>query len=138
MRARLPHENGPLCSANHRGGFAAFELRVISGLAYRWTRAAPLSSPSMRTHYLTVTGMMSGACREKVAEALSVLRGVGHVRVSATHGSVTIHCNEHQISLGEIIAAIEEAGYGIDSAGPAHTHHEIGPLIATAPEPHYK
>jgi copper chaperone CopZ len=92
----------------------------------------------MRTHYLTVTGMMSGACRTKVAEALSMLHGVGHVRVSPTHGSVTIHCNEHHISLGEISAAIEEAGFGIDSAGPVHTHHEAVRLIATSPESHYK
>jgi copper chaperone CopZ len=79
----------------------------------------------MRTHYLTVTGMTSSDCRNKVAESLNLLPGVGTVRVSPKHGSVTIHCNEHQISLGEITSAIEEAGYGIDRAGPVHTHHAV-------------
>jgi Cu+-exporting ATPase len=89
----------------------------------------------MRTHYLSVTGMTSGACRSKVAEALSVLRGVGHVRVSLTHGAVTIHCNERHVSLGEITSAIEEAGYGIDSTGPVHTHRAPPPFNAPSLEP---
>jgi copper chaperone CopZ len=66
--------------------------------------------------------MTSGGSRLEVAEVLSGLPGVGSVRVSPNEDSVTVHCNEEQVSLGELTAAIEEAGYGIDSAGPVHTH----------------
>jgi Cu+-exporting ATPase len=81
----------------------------------------------MRTHYLTVTGMTCLACRGKVAETLGMLPGVGDVRFSAALGSVTVHCNDQQISLGELISALEEAGYGIDCAAAGSRQYPLWP-----------
>jgi len=70
----------------------------------------------MRTHYLRVTGMTGLACRSKVAETLGMLPGVGDVRFSAALGSVTVHCNDQKICLGELTSALEEVGFKIDCA----------------------
>lgn len=88
----------------------------------------------MRTHYLTVTGMTGGESRNTVAEALGVLPGVGMVRVSPTHSSVTVHFNEQYISIGELTAAIEESGFGIDTTGPIHTHRIPGAGVGSSKE----
>ncbi len=40
--------------------------------------------------------------------------------MSPTDGEFTIHFNERHTSVGELTAAVEEAGYLIDNAGAFH------------------
>ena len=74
----------------------------------------------MQTYYLTVSGVTSSERMNKVAEVLNTLPGVGAATVSPTDGDFTIHFNERYTSVGELTAAVEEAGYRIDNAGSFH------------------
>lgn len=74
----------------------------------------------MQTCYVTVTGANSRERMNKVAAVLNTLPGVGAVTVSPMDCEVTIHFNDRHISVGELTSAVEEAGYRVDNAGPAH------------------
>jgi hypothetical protein len=52
---------------------------------------------------------------------LCAVPGIGNVTVSSSERELTIHFNERCVSAGQLTAAVEEAGYGIDAAGPLHT-----------------
>jgi copper chaperone CopZ len=71
---------------------------------------------------LTVTGMKSVGCLSKVTGMLNGLPGVGDFKASLAGGEVTIDFNEKRISAPQLTSAVEEAGYGVDEAGPVHTH----------------
>jgi copper chaperone CopZ len=68
-----------------------------------------------------------------VTQSLSSLVGVGQVHVSLAEGVATVHFNEKLTSPARIRVAVEEAGYGVDHAGPAHTHRAVA-VTASASE----
>ncbi len=75
----------------------------------------------MHTTYLTIIGSTEGNPMSTVTEILNGLPGVGDVKVSASGGAVIIDFNETRISVGRLTSALEEAGFELDCAGPAHT-----------------
>jgi copper chaperone CopZ len=68
----------------------------------------------MQTEHLNVTGMTCGGCTSKVTRALKAMRGVGDASVSLAAGETSVHYDERLISIGQIKAAIEGAGFGVN------------------------
>lgn len=63
------------------------------------------------TESLTVMGMSCSTCSETVGEAISDLPGVIRSDVNFASDEARVRYNPSDVSLGEISAAIEEAGY---------------------------
>ncbi|MCD8212055.1 MAG: heavy metal translocating P-type ATPase [Oscillospiraceae bacterium] len=59
-----------------------------------------------------VTGMSCSACSSHVEKAVSKLPGVTNVTVDLLGGSMQVEYNENEVTAGEIISAVESAGYG--------------------------
>lgn len=66
------------------------------------------------THQTTVTvsGMTCQHCVNAITEELSALNGVTAVDVTLSSGAVTLR-SDRELSLAEIVAAVDEAGYAI-------------------------
>jgi copper chaperone CopZ len=62
---------------------------------------------------LTIAGMMCGLCVEHVTD---VLNGVAGVRTAKVNLGATLATVEHQATVDELIAAIEEEGYLVPMA----------------------
>ena len=74
---------------------------------------------SMRT-VIVVMGMRDNACRERVAEALGHVAGVGDVNVSLIRARATI-VHAAPCSRADLVRAIVNAGFGAaidEQAGP--------------------
>jgi copper chaperone CopZ len=67
-----------------------------------------------------------GYPRPEDIEFLKPTPGVGDAKVRLADGEVTINFNERRISVAQLTAAVEEAGYEVDGAGPVHTHQARG------------
>ncbi|MDP9870254.1 MULTISPECIES: heavy-metal-associated domain-containing protein [Streptosporangium] len=66
----------------------------------------------MTTTTYTVTGMTCGHCVSSVTEEVSEVPGVTNVEVDLATGLLTVD-SEGRIDGSAIIAAVEEAGYGV-------------------------
>jgi Cu+-exporting ATPase len=68
---------------------------------------------STRTIGLDITGMSCANCSATVGEALEALDGVESARVNYATDEGTVEYDPEVTSLGELVAAVEEAGYGV-------------------------
>lgn len=59
-----------------------------------------------------VTGMTCSACSANVERSVKKLEGVENVNVNLLSNSMTVEYDESKIGSGEIIGAVEKAGYG--------------------------
>ena len=73
----------------------------------------------MQTQLLKVTGMTCGSCTSNVTHALKAITGVGDVKVSLSAGEATVQYNERLTTPGQLKAAVEGAGYGVDATNAA-------------------
>ncbi len=71
----------------------------------------------------TVTGMSCAACSSRVEKAVSKVPGVTSCSVSLLTNSMGV---EGSASAGDIIAAVEKAGYGASQKGAAADHPQAG------------
>jgi Cu+-exporting ATPase len=60
---------------------------------------------------LEVRGMTCNNCVRHVSQALRGLAGVGDVEVDLAAGKARVQHDPHRVSVGELIAAVEGAGY---------------------------
>ena len=68
---------------------------------------------STRTIQLDVTGMSCANCSATVGDALTALDGVSAANVNFATDEGSVEYDPEEVSLGEIIGAIEDAGYGV-------------------------
>ena len=68
----------------------------------------------MQTEILKVTGMTCGGCTSAVTRALVAVDGVHNVNVSLAGGEVKVDFDENMTSTEKLIAAVQEAGYGVN------------------------
>jgi copper chaperone CopZ len=80
-------------------------------LTFRLNRSSP-----MRQVRLDVDGMSCGHCVHSVREALAALPGVTITDVRI--GAVTLQLDESRSLLGDIIDAVQDAGYEAREATP--------------------
>lgn len=66
----------------------------------------------MTENKFNVTGMTCSACSARVEKAVSKLDGVSSVSVNLLTGSMKAEFDEKELSAGDIIKAVEKAGYG--------------------------
>ena len=71
---------------------------------------------------LDVEGMTCASCVARIERKLNKLDGV-EATVNFATEQATIHCNP-SVSVGELVAAVESAGYGALPAARAHHAHE--------------
>jgi copper chaperone CopZ len=80
----------------------------------------------MQTERLEVTGMTCGGCSRKVNDALKAVRGVNTVAVSLADHEATVSFDPEQASLGQLEAAVRNAGYGVGEGATAETAQVSG------------
>lgn len=68
----------------------------------------------MQTEILKVTGMTCGGCTSAVTRALVGVDGVHNVDVSLAGGEAKVDFDEVMTSPDKLIAAVQEAGYGVN------------------------
>ena len=68
----------------------------------------------MQTEILKVTGMTCGGCTSAVTRALVAVDGVHNVNVSFAGGEAKVDFDENMTSPEKLIAAVQEAGYGVN------------------------
>ena len=68
----------------------------------------------MQTEILKVTGMTCGGCTSAVTRALVAIDGVHNVNVSLASGEAKVDFDENMTSPEKLIAAVQDAGYGIN------------------------
>jgi copper chaperone len=73
----------------------------------------------MKTTRLQVTGMTCGHCREAVEKALRGSQGVRNATVHLDSGTAEVEYEEERVAPEQLIAAVEEEGYGAAVAGNA-------------------
>ena len=66
---------------------------------------------------LRVTGMTCGHCQAKVARALKGTAGVYSAIVDLQMGEAEVDFEDDAATTGQLIAAVEHAGYGAKLAG---------------------
>lgn len=69
----------------------------------------------MSTATYTVTGMTCAHCVDAVTGELRALPGVSDVRIDLASGAVTV-TSEAPLDLGDVRAAVDEAGYDLAGA----------------------
>lgn len=82
-----------------------------------------------------VTGMTCSACSSRVEKCVSALDGINTCEVNLLTGSMQTAYDDTRLSSGDIIAAVEKAGYGASSLNTASTgkntgHSDENPLQA--------
>ncbi len=73
----------------------------------------------MQKEIFTISGMTCSACSRRVDKAVSALDGVDEVAVNLLKNSMTVKLDERNVSVSDIIAAVEHSGYGAALAKPA-------------------
>ena len=68
----------------------------------------------MQTEIIKVTGMTCGGCTNTITRALVAIDGVHNVNVSLAGGEAKVDFDENLTSPEMLIAAVQEAGYGIN------------------------
>ncbi|MDD3205598.1 MAG: heavy metal translocating P-type ATPase [Lachnospiraceae bacterium] len=71
----------------------------------------------MKKEKYDVTGMTCSACSSRVEKSVSKLEGVNEASVNLLTNSMQVQYQEDKLTQGEIIEAVEKAGYGARSAG---------------------
>ena len=66
---------------------------------------------------LWVTGMSCSHCQAKVEQALKGITGVYSAVVDLQDGEAEVDFNDDSLTTQQLIAAIEQAGYGAKLAG---------------------
>lgn len=79
----------------------------------------------MKEEKFNITGMTCSACSARVEKATSKLAGMGTVSVNLLTNSMKVEYDESQLSMEDIIQAVEKAGYGASAAQMA-TGEETG------------
>ena len=78
----------------------------------------------MKQQIFSVTGMSCAACSARVEKVAGALRGVSEVQVNLLTRSMRLKYDETQLTEQEIIAAVEQAGYGAATAMPTKTNED--------------
>lgn len=90
--------------------FTAFNLYPLMG-----NKQKPSSAQSSSDGYITITipvqGMSCFSCELSVENALKKVRGVGIVQASAKDKKVIVQYDPKQVSLQELIEAVNQTGY---------------------------
>jgi copper chaperone len=71
----------------------------------------------MATLKLRVTGMTCGHCQMKVEQALKQTAGVYSAIVELETGEAEVDFDDDAATTGQLVAAVERAGYGAKLAG---------------------
>jgi copper chaperone CopZ len=71
----------------------------------------------MATLKLRVTGMSCGHCQAKVQQALQHTAGVFSAIVDLETGEAEVDFDDDSATTGQLVAAVEHAGYGAKLAG---------------------
>ncbi len=71
----------------------------------------------MATLKLRVTGMTCGHCQMKVEQALKQTAGVYSAIVDLRTGEAEVDFDDDSATTGQLVAAVEHAGYGAKLAG---------------------
>jgi Cu+-exporting ATPase len=71
-----------------------------------------------KTLRLALEGMTCASCAARIEKNLNKLDGV-HATVNFATEQATVHCDQ-DVSVEELVAAVESAGYGARPAAPAH------------------
>ena len=71
----------------------------------------------MATLKLRVTGMTCGHCQAKVEKALKQTAGVYSAIVDLMDGEAEVDFDDDAVMIAQLVAAVEEAGYGARLAG---------------------
>lgn len=66
-----------------------------------------------QTITLTIEGMTCGGCAKSVNQALQQLVGVNEANANFEQKNATIIFNDEQISINQLIEAIEDAGFDV-------------------------
>ncbi len=69
----------------------------------------------MRDEVIKISGMSCGHCQAAVEKAIKSLTGIIKVDVSLHEGEAGVSFDESKISLKDIKASVEEAGYAVDN-----------------------
>ena len=67
----------------------------------------------MESTTIKVQGMTCGGCVASVERVLRALEGVGKVDVSLERAQATVEFDATRVKLGDLHAAIEDAGYDV-------------------------
>lgn len=93
----------------------------------------------MNKEIYDITGMTCSACSARVEKTAAKLPGVQKVSVNLLTNRMNIEYDADQLSSGEIISAIEKAGYGAGlssaSANPGNTDHSPASMQRTENTP---
>ncbi len=71
----------------------------------------------MATIKLRVSGMTCGHCQAKVEKALQGTAGVYSAVVDLQGGEAEVDFEDDSVTTGQLVAAVEKAGYGAKLAG---------------------
>ena len=77
-----------------------------------------------------VTGMSCAACSARVQKSVSALPGVEECSVNLLKNSMVVTYDDKALTSGQIVAAVEKAGYG---AAPRQTARGKGTAQAVSP-----
>ena len=81
----------------------------------------------MRKEQFDITGMTCSACSARVEKSVAKLPGIQEVSVNLLKNSMVASYDETALDTGQIIQAVEKAGYGaIPKAGQNKPAVEIG------------
>ena len=67
---------------------------------------------------LTITGMTCAACARNVTRALDSIAGAGASRVNLNSRRARVRYPATREAIAQLVAAVEEAGYGASPAKP--------------------
>ena len=74
---------------------------------------------NMKKEQFDITGMTCSACSARVERSVTKLDGIGEVSVNLLKNSMMVTFDEGVLQTGQIIAAVEKAGYGAILRGKA-------------------
>ena len=77
-----------------------------------WVSYFPAKEVSKMQEKYNVTGMTCAACQARVQKSVSNLTGVQECNVNLLKNSMVVTYDDKNVNSGQIIAAVEKAGYG--------------------------
>ena len=69
----------------------------------------------MKTEDIKISGMSCGHCQAAVEKSIKSLTGIVGLEVLLKEGQARVSFDESKVSLKDIRASIEEAGYSVDN-----------------------
>ncbi len=69
----------------------------------------------MQTEKIKISGMSCGHCQAAVEKSIKSLNGIVSLEVLLKEGQAQVSFDESKVSLKDIRASIEEAGYSVDN-----------------------